>query len=73
MLSKVNATINANAQSVITDEGIQKPICSFNGYIDVNKQPSITKTIVDNELYLENKAIAKQDEEAFEEYLLGLV
>lgn len=73
MLSKVNATINANAQSVITDEGTQKSICSFNGYIDVNKQPSITKTIVDNELYLENKAIVKQDEEEFEEYLLGLV
>lgn len=73
MLSNISATINANAQSLIEDGGQQKIICSFNGFIDVNKQPSINKTIRDQELYNENKAIARQDEEEFEDYLLSLV
>lgn len=72
MLSKINATINANAQSVVTEDGEQKVICSFNGFSDGVNQPSITKTIKDQALYLENKAIARQDEDEFEEYMMGL-
>lgn len=72
MLSNINATINANAQSLITDGGVQKVLCSFNGFTDGVNMPSITKTIKDQELYLENKAIARQDEDAFEEYMMSL-
>ena len=74
MLSNILATINANANSVIeTDPGKIDVMCSFNGYIDGNKKPSINKTIQNQELYNENKAIARQDEDDFEDYLLSLV
>ena len=73
MLTNINATINANADSSIETSSGLAVLCSFNGYVGPDKQPSINKTIRNQELYNENKAIARQDEDEFEDYLTGLI
>lgn len=73
MLGNINATINANAQSIVKENDVPVVICSFSGFVDANKQPSISKTIRDQRLYNENKAVARQDEDEFEEYLTSLI
>ena len=74
MLGNLATTINATATSSIEEFNDEKILCTFTGYVDTKmKRPNISKSIADIDLYNENKAIARQDEDKFEEYLMGLV
>ncbi len=70
---KTQLSKSISGQSNIDINGVGTLVVSMNGNIGNDNRVSISKNIIDQKLFSENKDICRKDMEEFEDYVFSLI
>ncbi len=70
---KTQLSKSISGQSNIDIDGVETLVVSMNGNIGNDNRVSISKNIIDQKLFSENKDICRKDMEEFEDYVFSLI